>query len=435
VSRASKKHVFLAASFAAVVATSAVAVVGCNSGGHGTGLFAAVLAPSFKTAPQADTTGQTDVFVGKLGTGTTTTFAAIQNVTYNISVSSSPDQENVIVDVFDKDGNELKAKTVLTNGGLNYFHAAVSQHVLVVLRPYDPVNTGVNVTKFQITGVGNFSQTNLAINLIVTGDDYTGFGNFNDLKTAQDRANLAAALVQKVQALHTSNGTGIQLTFEGFSLTTAQIQATQSSLVDASGHTIAHTSEQVNTSGYSNIDTSDLDRFGTFGFPANDPTPTRANGLDCFVVHHFSTDGVVGLSPRPGTVIQGNGPGSALCIGAFLQQGGKVTGPRSVDNMAVVLTHEIGHFLGLLHTTTFSPSASLTGVTEAIDDGLTDTPAAGTLSTLLANAKTNGHTTIGVGDGCADESYIMFYQSIPTQSTFSPRQVSIMKTTLSSLAH
>src|SRR5204863_9967880 len=114
-------------------------------------------------------------------------------------------------------------------------------------------------------------------------------------------------------------------------------------------------------------------------------------------------------APRPGTVIKGNGPDSALCVGAFVQVGSQLI-PRSVDDMAVVLTHEIGHFLGLLHTTTFSPSGTANSVKEAIDDGLTDTPAAGT------TADTNVDGVVGVGDGCGDESFVMFYQSIPTQN-------------------
>ncbi len=416
------------AAFAALVASFSAGASGCGGGGGGNSIIAAVIAPSFKSSVQADTTGQTNIFTGNLGAGTTCSFAAIQGVTYNISVSSQPNKEDVIVDVFSKDGAQLKANTVTTNGGLNYVHTAASQHVLVVLRPFNPVNTGVNVTQFQITGVGNFSQTSLSINLVVTGDDYAGFGAFNDMATAQDRADFAAALVTKMQAIHTANGTGIQFTFEGFTLSTAQVKATQPSLVDAQNRTVCKTTETVNSSGFASIDTLDLDRWGSFGFPSNDPTATRANGLDCFVVHHFSTDGIVGLSPRPGTVIKGNGADSALAVGAFVQVGAQLT-PRSVDDMAVVLTHEIGHFLGLLHTTTFSPSGAAAAVKEAIDDGLADTPAAGTIK------DNNGDGVVGVGDGCADQNNVMFYQSIPTQTQLSVRQVSIMKTLLSSLNH
>jgi hypothetical protein len=425
-------------SFAGLLALGAAllaAAAGCSGGGNGSAstFLGELLAPTFKSSPEADLSGQQSVFQGTLEHGTIFTFPAIQNVTYVVNVNE-PGGEDLVLDVFSRDGSELKSKTFTQNVG--YFHAAVSQHVLCILRPSSVFDTTVQINSVTVTGLGNYSQKKLQINIILAGDDFSGFGNFNDLAAAQDRQNLAATLAQRVQALHDANSTGITVGFEGFSLTTAQVKATHPELVDSNGHTICHTQpEQVNSQGFSDIDTSDLDKWGDFGFPSNAPDTNAANGLDCFIIHHFANDGTVGLSPRPGNALAGNGPGSALCVGAFLQVNGQVSGPRSVDDMGVVLTHEIGHFLGLLHTTTFSPNANENQVSAIIDDGLSDSPAAGDLATLKANATANGHTAIGIGDGCADEPYIMFYQGTPSQQTFSPRQVSIMKTTLSAMAH
>ncbi len=434
VSKVDAEFVLLAGMFkklalmAALIAAFAVGVQGCGSG-RGLGIEAAILAPSFKTAPQADLTGQSNVFTGTLGSGTTATFAAIEGVNYNVSVSSSPANENLVIDIFDNNGNELDAKYVTTNNGINYFHASPSEHVLVVLRPYDPLNTGVNITQFQITGIGTYSQTNLNVNIVVAGDDFTGFGAFNDLAALDDRANLATALLTTLNQLHSQNNTGITFTASSFSLTTAQVKSSQPNLVDAQGHTICTTqSEPVNGSGYANIDTSGLDEWAS---TSNLP----GQSLTVFIIHHFATDGVIGLSPRPGSAFGGSGPGSALCVGAFLQENGQIAGARSVADMGVVLTHEIGHFLGLLHTTTFSPSPALNQVTDAIDDGVSDTPAAGSLQTLIANAQARGDSSIGIGDGCADENYIMFYQEKSSQNLFSPMQIKIIKATLSCLPH
>jgi hypothetical protein len=414
-----------------------LAFAGCSGSGNGSAstILGQVLAPSFKSAPQADLSGQQSVYSGRLGSGLTFTFSAVQNATYTVTTTQSGGPDNLVLDVFSRDGSELKAKLYPSPGSVSYFHAAVSQHVLCLLRPNDPLNTGVNLGSVTVQGTGSFSQSSFSVNIIVAGDDFAGFGAFNDLATTTDRSNLASSLAQRVQALHDANNTAIKITFQGFTLTTAQVKASHPELTDSKGHTICRTqAEQVNSQGYGNIDTGDLDKWGDFGFPSNDPDPNRANGLDVFIVHHFATDGVVGLSPRPGNALKGNGAGTALCVGAFLQQGAFVT-PRDLGNMGVVLTHEIGHFLGLQHTTTFSPGPGFSQVTDAIDDGLDDTAAAGDLPSLKANTQAAGLTSIGVGCGCGDEPNIMFYQSIPTQQFFSQKQTMIMKTTLSSMEH
>jgi hypothetical protein len=271
----------------------------------------------------------------------------------------------------------------------------------------------------------------MSVNIFIVGDDFTGFNAFNDLKTVGDRGNLAASLLQKVNAKFAPAGITVTVNpnAPAYSYPSATIKATQSTLVDASNRTICGAGETINSQGFSDIDVSDLDRWGSFGIPASDPNKLSANGLDIFIIHHFTTDGVVGLSPRPGTSLKGNGAGTALCVGAFLQVGNKIVGPRSVDDMAIVMTHEIGHFLGLLHTTTFSPTAAAGGVTEAIDDGLSDTPAAGKIT------DTNKDGIVGIGDGLADEGYVMFYQNIPSQTLFSTRQIAVMQNVLSSLEH
>ena len=297
-----------------IQATSALlalglALFGCTGGGSGSSstLAGQILAPSFASSPSVDLSGQASVYSGPLGHGTAFTFAAITGATYIVNVSTQSN-DNLVMDVFSRDGSELKGKEF--TGGTAYLHTAVSQHVLMLIRPSDELNTGIQVNSINVLGTGNYSQSTLAINIIVAGDDFTGFGNFNDLAATADRQNLAASLAQSFQALHDANNTGIKLSFEGFSLTTAQVKAAHPDLVDSLGHTICGTQpETVNAQGFGDIDTAGLDEWGDYGFPATAPDTQAANALDVFIIHHFSTDGVVGLSPRPGTALLGNGPG------------------------------------------------------------------------------------------------------------------------------
>lgn len=119
-----------------------------------------------------------------------------------------------------------------------------------------------------------------------------------------------------------------------------------------------------------------------------------------------------------GAVIMVN-PGTDFCSG-------ECRGQSYRTSLRKVLAHELGHFLGLLHTTTFDPSPS--SPTRAIDDGLTDTPAC----TVLTDG--NGDGIVGIGDGCQDEGNIMFYQA-GAQTLFSPRQTEVMRTLLSIQEH
>lgn len=407
---------------AAALLMVGVAMVGCNSGSSGGTLIGTILAPSFGSAPRADVSGQENVTTGKLGAGTTFTFSAIKGNNYNISVSTDKPSD-VTVDIFSRSGSQLKGKSFTTNGGIGYVHEVETQHVLVLLRPTNPLNTDINITSLKVVGVGSFSQTTFSVNLVVAGDDFSGYGQFNDLKTAQDRAAFSKAIMAKMQAL--LGPSGIAVTWEGFTLQAAQIKPTQPFLLDDANRAVAKAGETVNAQGFADVDTSDLDRYGSFGFAASDPVATRANGLDVFLIHHFSTEGVVGLSPRPGTALKGNGAGTALCVGAFLKANNQFFG-RSVDDIATVMTHEIGHFLGLMHTTTFDPNPNKP--TRAIDDGLTDTPK----STNLDDK--NGDGIVGIGDGCQDENNVMFWQA-GLQTDLTPMQIRVIKTTLSAMEH
>jgi hypothetical protein len=328
----------------------------------------------------------------------------------------------VTFDVYGEDGSFLKSKTVSAPGGFAYQHTQKSEHVLVLVRPFNPLDLGIKVTSLTVMGSGSYPQDRLHVNLFIVGK-FTGYGAFGDLATTQDQAAFTDAVMTKVRALYQQ--TSIALSYEGFYYTPDQVRARDAGLIGPDDQALCGAvPESTSGTGFGQISTGDLDRWGAFGFSDADPSFDRAHGIDVFIIHHFTNDGTVGLSPRPG-VMTGNGADTALACAAFLQYQGQLI-PRSADEVGLVLSHELGHFLGLLHTTTFDPSN--VSPSKAIDDGVADTPA----DTVLTDK--NGDGIVGIGDGCEDEGNIMFYQA-GAQTIFSPGQAKVMRALLSQQEH
>lgn len=404
----------------AVVVASGWAIMACGGGGSGGGGggFGSLFIGS---AVRADLSGQQSVITGDLGAAKTITFPAIKGATYSIQLQTSKSGEDVVFDVYGESGAHLRSKTVTSHGGFLYRHETKTQHVLVVVRPWNPFDTGIKVQSLTVTGVGPYAQDRFHVNFFVVGK-FAGYGAHGDLVTQAQQGAFTDAVMARVRQLFQQ--TGIQISYEGFHYTADQIRAVDPGLIGPDDQAICSAGEWVGGTGVQQVAVDGLDRYAAFGFPASAPTVNRANGIDVFLVHHFTNDGTVGLSPRPGQMA-GNGPDTALAVGAFLQHQGALI-PRTPDQVALVLAHELGHFLGLVHTTTFDPSP--VNPSRAIDDGIADTP----LCTVLTD--TNGDGVVGLGDGCEDEGNIMFYQA-GAQTIFSPGQTSVMRALLSIQEH
>ena len=404
-----------------VVLAAGLSVVSCSDSSSGGGVLAGVVATSLGTAVRADLSGQEDVFVGTLGSGVTFTFPVVKDQTYLITIQTANSADEVTFDVIGDDGAALRSKSQKSGETFGYQHLGASQHVIVLCRPRNPFDTAYQVTSLKVTGVGAFSKTQVRVNFYVTGE-FTGYGAYNDLVDASSQASFTNAVMGQVQQLFLQ--TGIAISYEGFAYSADQVRALQPALVDANDQTVCSAGESVSSTGFEVVSEQGLDQWGQLGFPETDPDFDRAHGIDVYLVHHFTQDGTVGLSPRPG-LIAGNGDDTALCAAAFLQQGGTYTA-RTVDEIALVTAHEIGHFLGLLHTTTFSPSPL--NPNEAVDDGIDDTPRC----TVITDV--NGDGRVGLGDGCQDEANIMFYQA-GGQTQFSAKQAVVMQNLLSVQEH
>lgn len=414
----SRLFAFRTVSALLALTASGATFVACGGGGGGGGLFSDLFVGN---AARADLSGQQSAFTGDLNAGTTITFPAIKNGLYNISVDTTDSDDEVVFDVYSEDGAHLRSKTVDAPGSFLYTHSEPSQHVLVFVRPWNPVDLGVKIVNLTVSGSGAFPKDRFHVNFFVVGK-FTGYGAHGDLVTTPDQAAFTNAVMTKVQALFAQ--TGATIGYEGFYYTADQLRAQHPDLIAPDDQAICAAGESVSGTGIETVSTHDLDRYAQLGFPANDLDFARAHGIDVFVVHHFTNDGTVGLSPRPGEMT-GNGADTGLACSAFLQVGGQLI-PRSTDQIATVLAHELGHFLGLMHTTTFDPSPS--SPSRAIDDGLSDTP---TCTVLTDN---NADGIVGLGDGCQDEGNLMFFQS-GAQTVFSSGQTDVMRALLSIQEH
>ncbi len=402
-----------------VLACGVLYSAGCSDSG-GNSLIAGIVSASLESAVRADLSGQQDIYTGDLGNGVTFTFPAVKGQVYHVDFEGEDADDEVTFDVLGDDGSGLKSKSRKTGEVFVYTHENHSQHVLMICRPRNPLHT-IEVKKLRLRGTGTFSPDTVHVNVFVAGA-FTGYGAYNDLATAADQGAFTDAVMTKVQTLFQQ--AGIAIRYEGFAYTADQVRQINGRLVGTDDQTICAAGESMSSTGFEVVSKEGIDAWGNLGFPATDPNFDRGHGIDVFVIHHFTNDGTVGLSPRPGMLL-GNGPDTALAVGAFLQQGGSLI-PRTPDQIATVLTHEIGHFLGLLHTTTFKPSPS--NPTEAVDDGIADTPRC----TVLSDNNNDG--MVGIGDGCQDEDNIMFYQA-GAQTIFSATQGQVMRNLLSLQEH
>lgn len=418
-----RKLPFVGRTLLGLGATAACGLFAMSCGGSGGsgGVISGVVGAFAGSAIRADLSGQENAFSGTLGSGVTLTFPVVKGANYVVQFEATKSDAEVVIDVIGDDGSALRSKSLKSGEGFAYLHEPKSQHVLVVCRPRNPFDTSIGVTRLTVTGMGNFARDRVHVNFCVAGS-FTGWGQFGDLKDQPSQAAFTDAVMTRVRTLFQQ--TGISITYEGFAYTADQVKALQPGLIGPDDQALCAAGESVSSAGFERVETSDLDRWGALGFDVNDPNFNRGHGVDVFFLHHFTKDGTVGLSPRPGMIV-GKGPETALAAGAFVQFNGSLV-PRTVDQIALVVAHELGHFLGLQHTTTFDPSPQ--APTRAIDDGLADTPKCDVLT------DTNGDGFVGLGDGCPDEGNVMFYQS-GTQAQFSPRQAEVMKTLLSLQEH
>lgn len=100
---------------------------------------------------------------------------------------------------------------------------------------------------------------------------------------------------------------------------------------------------------------------------------SMSNNLDIVIVPSIQGIGYVGIAPFFGRTL-GSGYSSVAVVGASTQVNSIRFEENSDSLMANTLAHEIGHFLGLRHTTSTSSDIQVNGDRSILEDGLASTP-------------------------------------------------------------
>lgn len=143
------------------------------------------------------------------------------------------------------------------------------------------------------------------------------------------------------------------------------------------------------------------------------------NNLDVILGYYVDEVNVMGFSPTSTTFFSNKFHLEHVSVGThyYADTGKNILINMSSKTIADIVTHEIGHFMGLEHTTKSAPELKEKQNANA-DDGLDDTPFCHDLTLSERTYRK-----------CPDLGYIMFpyYDAVKQHLTFTPEQIIILR--------
>lgn len=339
------------------------------------------------------------------------TFPGVRGTSYSITLDTTPSGTPLVVFAGETSagGSQPIPAQTITTPFTKTFSATVDSRI--ELQVYDGAQANLVLSNLTVTPTSSpYDRTGFDVVLHVTGDvPFTGLGYANDLATATDQVTFALSLRAKINAILPPS---IQIRKIGIDqIPNSAVAAIEPTLI---------------VGGYTSLPSTDqqYDNVSALGTPASDPN--FGNALDVFLIHStgpVSQDGTItlglcscALSQGGGTFV-GNGPGTGIFEPMFV-----LGTPVSIDALANTLAHEIGHFLGLFHTTE-----------QNFDfDDITDTP-----FTPTTNDR-DGDKIMEVNEAGPDASFLMFWVRDPSlgpQGTMSLGQIKAAQDYLSIRKH
>jgi len=274
-------------------------------------------------------------------------FPAAAGVSYTVEVDVTPSGSPIEVAIYDVDaGGQAFVDQVVTTPYQTTVTAARDGQIEVLV--FDPSQANLELTRLTVSPQARpYSPTTVNIAFHIVGDaPFTGqnggpLGFYNDLATANDQTAFLADLVQRLNDLYAPTG--------------IQIDQVVYSTVDEA--TLAGVDPGLAAGGYSRMPATfaEEDGLAGLGIPANDPNYSRF--LDVFVVHSPPAGSEItglcscrlGMAGVGGRFV-GNGAGSAVYVRLFDGASNNFA-PRTLPKLASTLSHELGHFFSLFHTT------------------------------------------------------------------------------------